>query len=88
MKHSEDKFEGTGRTQIYCQCWQPEGPARALVIVVHGAGEHSGRYVNLAEHFTSRGYAVAALDHPNHGRSGGRYGHVDRFDEFIETLGI
>ncbi len=88
MKHSEDSFEGIGGAQIYCQCWQPDSAARALVIVVHGAGEHSGRYLHLAERFTERGYAVAALDHPNHGRSGGRYGHVDRFDQFLETLGI
>jgi alpha-beta hydrolase superfamily lysophospholipase len=88
MKHSEDSFEGMGGTSIYCQCWQPDDPARALVILVHGAGEHSGRYQHVAERFTERGYVVAALDHPNHGRSGGRYGHVDRFDDFIETLGI
>jgi alpha-beta hydrolase superfamily lysophospholipase len=88
MKHSEDNFDGARGERIYCQCWQPDEPARAWVLLVHGAGEHSGRYEKLAERFTARGYAVAALDHPNHGRSGGRYGHVDRFDDFLSTLGI
>ena len=88
MKHSEDSFDGARGLRIFCQYWQPEAPARALVLVVHGAGEHSDRYQHLAEQFTGRGYAVAALDHPNHGRSGGRYGHVDRFDDFLETLGV
>ena len=88
MKHSEDSFDGARGLRIFCRYWQPEVPARALVLVVHGAGEHSDRYQHLAEQFTGRGYAVAALDHPNHGRSGGRYGHVDRFDDFLETLGL
>jgi alpha-beta hydrolase superfamily lysophospholipase len=88
MKHSEGSFDGAAGKRIYSQCWQPEEAARALVLVVHGAGEHSGRYTDLAQRFTARGYAVAALDHPNHGQSEGHYGHVDRFDEFMETLGI
>ena len=88
MTHSEDGFDGARGLRIYCQYWQPDAPARALVLVVHGAGEHSGRYLDLAKQFTARGFAVAALDHPNHGRSQGRYGHVDRFDDFLETLGI
>lgn len=88
MKHFEDSFDGAGGMRIYCQTWQPERPARAVVLLVHGAGEHSGRYAQLAEDFTARSYAVAALDHPNHGQSEGRYGHVERFDTFLETLGI
>jgi alpha-beta hydrolase superfamily lysophospholipase len=73
---------------IYYQYWLPDATAKALVVLVHGAGEHSGRYRQLAEKFTARGYLVAALDHPNHGKSAGHYGHVDRFEDFLQTLGI
>lgn len=86
MKHAQGKFTGARGMSIYYQYWQPDDEAKALVVLVHGAGEHSGRYRRLAEHFVARGYAVAALDHPNHGKSDGHYGHVDRFTDFTQTL--
>lgn len=88
MKHEEGTFTGARGMSIYYQHWLPDDAAKALVVLVHGAGEHSGRYRHLAEKFTARGYLVAALDHPNHGKSAGHYGHVDRFDDFLQTLGI
>jgi alpha-beta hydrolase superfamily lysophospholipase len=66
----------------------PETEPSALLLVVHGAGEHSARYGQLARYFTDRGYAVAALDHPGHGRSEGRYGHINRFEDFVASLEI
>ena len=87
MKHSEGNFVTIRDMSVYYQYWQPEEEPRALLLVVHGAGEHSGRYLHLAERFTARGYVVAALDHPNHGKSDGHYGHVERFDDFLQTLG-
>lgn len=88
MKHQQARMAGARGLSIFYQYWQPEDDSRALILVVHGAGEHGGRYEPLATYFTARGYAVAAFDHPNHGRSEGRYGHVDRFDDFLETLAL
>lgn len=88
MGHSEGEFSGAGQRSIYYQYWTPGVPARALLLLVHGAGEHSARYRQLAQYVTGRGYAVAALDHPGHGRSAGRYGHIDRFEDFVSTLEI
>jgi alpha-beta hydrolase superfamily lysophospholipase len=53
---------------------------------VHGAGEHSSRYQHLAEIFCARGYIVAGLDHTGHGKSDGKYGFVERFDDHLESL--
>lgn len=88
MEHSQGTFKGISDMSVYYQYWRPEGAPRAVVLVVHGAGEHSARYQHVAELFTARGYAVAALDHPNHGKSDGTYGHVRRFDDFVQTLAI
>ncbi len=87
MKHREGSLAGARDLSIYYQYWEPDTAARAVILVVHGAGEHSARYRPFADYFTDRGYVVAALDHPGHGRSGGRYGHVERFEDFLETLG-
>jgi len=88
VKHSEGKFSGARGLSIYYQYWTPGTAPRALLLLVHGAGEHSARYQRLARYCTDRGYAVAALDHPGHGKSEGRYGHVERFGDFVATLEI
>jgi len=88
MNHREGRLAGARGLSIYYQYWEPAATPRAVVLVVHGAGEHSARYAHFAEYLTANGYAVAALDHPNHGHSEGSYGHVDRFDDFLETLKI
>ncbi len=88
MNQTEGKFAGAGKLSVYYQYWTPESAAKGLLLLVHGAGEHSNRYQPLARYFTRHGYAVAALDHPGHGKSEGRYGHVDRFEDFIATLDI
>jgi alpha-beta hydrolase superfamily lysophospholipase len=63
--------------------WQPAGETRAAVLLIHGLGEHSGRYQALAEHFVSRGFAVVAPDHIGHGKSPGKRVFVRRFDEYL-----
>jgi len=86
MTYKEGRFAGARSMSVYFQYWAPQESARALLLLVHGAGEHSGRYQRVADYFVANGYAVAALDHPNHGKSDGRYGHVEQFDDFTQTL--
>ncbi len=88
MKHREGTFTGAGKGSIYYQYWQPDEAPRALILVVHGASEHSGRYQHFAEHFVNGGYAVVAFDNIGHGRSEGTPGYVRRFSDFVDTLDI
>jgi acylglycerol lipase len=86
MKHKEGNFKGLKDFNIYFQCWLPEESARAVILVAHGYGEHSGRYQNLVDHFLPRGYAVYALDHRGHGRSDGERVQVDHFSDYLTDL--
>jgi alpha-beta hydrolase superfamily lysophospholipase len=86
MEHTEGGFKGYKDLDIYYQCWLPEGDARAVLLVVHGWAEHSGRYVNLVDYFVPKGYAICALDHRGHGRSEGPRGYVDRFSDYLLDL--
>lgn len=78
----------------YRRCWLPPKPSRVMILV-HGYGEHAGRYDEMAMHFAERGFAVHAYDQAGHGRTAGVRGHVDRFDRlpeevarFVELVGL
>jgi acylglycerol lipase len=86
MKHEEGFFEDLRNRRIYYRHWLPEGEAKAVLLVVHGLAEHSGRYMNLVNYFLPLGYAVSAVDLPGHGRSEGAQGHVDRFTDYTDTV--
>lgn len=85
MNHTDDRFTGAGGIEIWWQAWLPADP-RAVVVIAHGAGEHSGRYVHVATRLVDAGCAVYALDHRGHGRSGGRRAVVDRMDNVVADL--
>ena len=55
--------------------WQPDGPAVAVVQVIHGLAEHAGRYADFAAAAVGRGYAVVAHDHRGHGAHADPVGH-------------
>ena len=86
MNHSEATFIGSSGKQIYYQSWLPEGSPKAVLIIVHGLGEHSGRYMNVVNQLVPAGYAIYALDHYGHGRSEGVRMFVPRFEVFTDTL--
>ena len=83
----EDSFTGVGGVQLYCQRWLVEN-AKATMVVVHGLGEHSGRYGNVINHFAPLGYNVFLYDLRGHGKSEGQRGHVYNFDHYIEDTRI
>ncbi len=87
MERREGFFSGVRNVEIYYQYWLPDGDPRAVLLISHGLAEHSGRYATLVGYFVPRGYAVYALDHIGHGRSGGRRVYVDRFEDFTDVLG-
>jgi len=62
------------------------GRARGALILLHGWGEHGGRYGELAGWLAERGVSVWALDQRGHGRSPGKRGHVSRFAQFVSDV--
>ncbi|RDI44351.1 alpha/beta hydrolase [Falsibacillus pallidus] len=64
--------------------WEAEGSAKAVIVIVHGAMEHHGRYGWLIEMWRSSGYHVVMGDLPGQGMtSRSQRGHIDSFDDYI-----
>jgi acylglycerol lipase len=79
-------MKGIRDTSIYYQYWSPEDEPKAILVIVHGLAEHSGRYMNVVNHFVPAGHAVYGIDHIGHGKSGGERVYVHRFQDYITTL--
>lgn len=88
MEHHDGSFQGRQNLKIYRQAWLPENkkPPKAVVVLVHGLGEHSGRYAHVAAMLVAAGCAVYALDHRGHGRSEGPRAFVDRFAHAVDDI--
>jgi len=87
VKHSEGRFPGADGLELYYQLWQPESEPRAVIALVHGVGEHCGRYMNVVGPLVDAGYAVYGFDQRGHGSSPGPRVHIDRWREYREDLG-
>ncbi|MHB0858780.1 MAG: alpha/beta hydrolase [Anaerolineae bacterium] len=72
--------------ELFARDWRPSGDPRALVCLLHGLGEHSGRYAHVAAHLCGAGLAVTALDLRGHGRSGGPRGHAPTYDTLMDDI--
>lgn len=84
MKHGESVLSRPGPVAIYMQWWLPESAPKASLALVHGLGEHSGRYPNLVKTLLDRGIAVYAADNRGFGKSSGKRGHVMSWKEYSD----
>lgn len=93
MKHTEFQWFAMDGKLVYAQMWQPDAKPKAVIILVHGMGEHSGRYQHVAEFFVARQFAVLGFDLRGHGRSEGKRGHASldilhsQIDKAVEEAG-
>jgi acylglycerol lipase len=83
---SDGTLTGAAGVQIWWQSWEPQADPKAVVVIAHGAGEHSGRYDHVAARLTSERYVVYAPDHRGHGRSSGPRALIDRVDNAVSDL--
>ncbi|MES2993066.1 MAG: lysophospholipase [Pseudomonadota bacterium] len=66
--------------------WPAAAEARGTVLIVHGLGEHAGRYAHVAAHLVDGGHHVVAYDHRGHGDSDGPRGRLHHPDDLLRDL--
>lgn len=87
MESVRTSWKTQNGTKIFGQYWKPANP-RAVVVQVHGLGEHSGRYQHVADFFGQHGIALLGYDHHGHGRSEGKRGHIPNYEVLMEELDV
>lgn len=81
-------FYGVRRNALFVRSWLPvTGDMKAILIVIHGLNEHSGRYVQFAKELTSCDFGVYAMDWIGHGGSDGLHGYVPSLDYVVADTG-
>ena len=71
---------------FYMQGWEPEGKPRAIVCLIHGLGEHTGRYEHVGKALNDAGYALFGFDLRGHGQTGGPRGHIPSLDVALQDI--
>lgn len=88
QQHRDGTFAGAGGLPLYYQAWTPAAgqPKKAVLINLHGLGDHSGLYPTLANYFPAQGIALYAYDMRGNGRSPGQRAYLRRWDEYRSDL--
>ena len=84
----ESSFEGVGGLKIHTRTWQPDGSARAVMILVHGFNAHGGYMVWPAEQFAANGFACYALDLRGRGESEGERFYVEELSDYLTDVDL
>lgn len=80
-------FVASDGARIATRRWKPHQRPRGAVLMLHGMGEHSGRYGHVAEHLCRGGYAAWGMDFRGHGLSAGRRGDT-RMTPVLEDVDV
>lgn len=78
-------WENNQGLHLFAAHW-PHVTPRAVIALVHGQGEHTGRYRHVAAWFQQHGIAVIGMDHQGHGKSAGKKGHADNLAVLLDDI--
>jgi alpha-beta hydrolase superfamily lysophospholipase len=85
MAHVEFSIQSKDGLHLFAQEWSPDN-TQAVVCLVHGLGEHSGRYAHVADRLNQAGYAVLTFDLRGHGKSDGQRAYTPTFDALMDDI--
>jgi acylglycerol lipase len=88
IQYEEGMFKTNDGLNLYEQRWQPGKQPKAVIVIIHGYAEHSGRHVHVADYLVNHGYTVETFDLRSHGRSEGKNTHIRSFDEFLSDVDL
>ncbi len=88
MISQTDLREGSLGEKMLVRRWPQPDTVLADLLIVHGLGEHSGRYEHLGAAFVEAGFRVMSFDLPGHGGTGGHRAYIEDFDHFLDAIDL
>lgn len=88
MQHNIFHFLAHDNIQLFAQEFLPDEDIKAILVLVHGIGEHSSRYLNWADKFVNEGIALFTYDQRGHGLSEGKRGVISSYDDFMNDIDL
>jgi acylglycerol lipase len=86
MTTEDVRFSSRDGTELFGRIFTADQSPRATVILVHGLGEQSSRYLHVGAWLSGAGFRAVAFDLRGHGRSHGERGFLLRYDEFLDDV--
>lgn len=86
MKTFEWEWKSFDGLKMYSKGWAPEKGPKGVICLIHGLGEHVGRYEHVGAAFTDAGYALLGFDLRGHGKSGGPRGHTPSLEAYFKDM--
>jgi len=80
---TEHSFASADGTNLHALRWEPTETPKGELLVIHGLGEHVGRYQQTASDLAQAGWAVTAGDLRGHGKSGGKRGAIRQWADYV-----
>ena len=87
MQAATYTWQGPADTRLHARHWAVTDP-RAVVALVHGIGEHTGRYDHVGAYLQGKGIALMGSDLIGHGRSTGKRGHVGNYEHLLDQIDV
>ncbi|NOU61590.1 alpha/beta hydrolase [Marinifilum caeruleilacunae] len=88
MQHKIFHLQSSDQTQLFAQEFLPTQNIKAVIVLVHGIGEHSSRYLHWAERFVNKGFALLTYDQKGHGLSEGKRGVISSYNDFMNDIDL
>ncbi|MCP4137563.1 MAG: alpha/beta hydrolase [bacterium] len=83
--HKNSGYLEGDNVRIHFRSWDSPSP-KAVIIILHAHGEHSGRYSNIVNALSHAHISFYALDYRGHGLSSGKRGHVNSFRDYVSDV--
>lgn len=90
MSYNQLEWLSADGTPLFACEWKPEQTVeiKAVIGLIHGMGEHMGRYHHVAEMLNAEGYMVLGFDQRGHGQTEGKRGHTPSYETLLEGVDI
>lgn len=86
MVFREESWSTRDHVRLYAITWTPDVAPRGVIGLVHGLGEHVGRYTYVAEFLSRHGYALCAFDLRGHGKSAGPRADAPSYNALMDDI--